>query len=254
MPLKLKDGETLAEEPKSVAERKLRPVFDPLKLIEETDEQTLVLALVATNPALDDLLPDDPKLRADLDVIRSRIAQRQLALNTDAGEIKNVIHQHVHVHLWDENTQDRLKSLGRSMIDFVVMAKDKVMEAKVALIDNDDRNTITYTEFFGSFKDSFSSMVGFMRGKDFGKPHFGSDEDENAVIEPAEFAEDMGSFFPDREEDQHAAVRLISAAMGEPLDAQLEEVKDTPPSAPEATDPGKKKPFQLRTMPDGPGM
>lgn len=251
MPLKLRDGETLDEEPKPVAERKTHPAFDPFKLIEETDEQTLVLALIATNPALDDLLPDDPKLRVDLDAIRSRIAQRQLALNTDAGEIKNVIHQHIHVHLWDEKTQDRLKALGRSMIDFVVMAKDKVMEAKVALIDNDDRQTVSPSEFAQAFKDSFYGMVGFMRGKDTEKPLF--EWDDQSVVEPAVLAEDMGSFFPDKD-DQDAAVRLISSAMGEPLDAELAVAKEAPPSAPEAGEPGKKKPFQLRTMPDGPGM
>lgn len=251
MPLKPQEEERLDDDLLPRFSGKRRSGFDPLKLIEGADAQTLVLALVATNPSLDDLLPDDPKLRADLHDIRARITQRQLALNADASEIKNVVHQHVHVHLWDQHTQDRLKSFGRSIIDFVILTKNKVVEAKAALIDNDARETISATEALRDFKIAFKSMVLFMLSRDSTIPPH--EREKSSLDDSAGITEDMNSFFPDRD-DQVAAVRLIASAIEEPLGEQLGKVKDAPSAPPVSAKTGKKKTFQFRSASYGPGM
>jgi hypothetical protein len=242
MPLELHKGDELTGELKAkfVTGGESGDRLNLSELISEMDEETIFLAIVAANPELDYTLPNDPKLREDLNEIRTRIAQRALKLNANAGAINNEIHKHIHVHLWDEGTQDRIRSIGRSMIDFLARVKSKLVESKVALIDHDDRETISPSEFAKLFKESFLSMVDFMRGK----------SSEPSVIKPDDLKEDLMSAFPS-EKDQVLAVDLISHAIDAPVGAVSQLDNDEACTA-EVTP----KAFKLRspTEADGPGM
>lgn len=179
------------------------------RAIAEMDETSLVLSLVAANPALEDILPEDSHLLRDVADIRRKIAERQLQFGEHTSEIKHIVNRHVHLHLWDEHTHDRIKALGASVAGLFRMAKDKIIDAKVQLIDNDDREVIGFGEAARDFKETIKSMAGFLRGHVAPAP---LQEATDEVLEPIP------------EEDRIAAVRLASAAAGDALDADLKEV------------------------------
>lgn len=179
-------------------------------VLDEMDHTSLVIALVAANPDLEDILPNDAHLKRDVEDIRRKIAERQLQLAENAREIHHVVQRHIHLHLWDEHTSDRIKALGSAVADLFRTAKDKMVEAKVQLIDNDDREVISFREGAAQFGQIFRSMVLFIKDP----TQFAPQSLEEEVIE---------SIDPD---DTRPVVRLASSAAGVVLDADLEEIED----------------------------
>lgn len=136
--------------------------IDLADVIENMDQTSLVLALIATNPDLDDILPDDPKLKDDVANIRRKIAERHLSFQDSPWEISSVVERHVHVHLWDKNTNDRLKALGAAVVDIFRIAKERVIAAKSQIFDNDTRETISVEEAYNGIRDSFVGLIHLM--------------------------------------------------------------------------------------------
>lgn len=136
--------------------------IDLADVIENMDQTSLVLALIATNPDLDDILPDDPKLKDDVANIRRKIAERHLSFQDSPWEISSVVERHVHVHLWDKNTNDRLKALGAAVVDIFRIAKERVIAAKSQIFDNDTRETISVEEAYNGIRDSFVGLINLM--------------------------------------------------------------------------------------------
>lgn len=136
--------------------------IDLADVIENMDQTSLVLALIATNPDLDDILPDDPKLKDDVANIRRKIAERHLSFQDSPWEISSVVERHVHVHLWDKNTNDRLKTLGAAVVDIFRIAKERVIAAKSQIFDNDTRETISVEEAYNGIRDSFVGLINLM--------------------------------------------------------------------------------------------
>lgn len=182
--------------------------LDLAEVMENMDQTRLVLALIATNPDLDDILPDDPKLKSDVADIRQKIAERHLRFQESPWEISSVVERHVHVHLWDEHTSDRLKALGSAVVDLFKLGKEKVIAAKVQLIDNDTRETISVEDAYKGFKDSLREMVGFMK-----------------LDYPIKELQRMQAAALSPEESKDAA-RVASSAVGDVLDKSLEPIMD----------------------------
>ena len=147
-------------------ENKQAPKFDLASIIDRMNEQQLIVALVAISPELDDILPDDPQLKRDVESARKKIADRQLSLTDDTKQVSQVVEQSVHIHLWDEQTSARVKELGAGVINLFQDIKEKLVEAKKKYIDGDDRNVISFEEAFSGFKDGLRDMVDFITRRD----------------------------------------------------------------------------------------
>lgn len=173
-------------------------------LIGAFDEDTIAIALVAMNPDLEDILPEDSHLKRDVSDIRRKIADRMLTLEDNPREIHSVVQRHVHLHLWDQHTSDRIKALGKSIVG---MFKN----VKTQLIDNDNRNTMTVGEAVQSFRDSFRGAKHFVGGL------------LTSPVDKAAAEEVLEEIAP---ETREAAIRLASAAVGDLLDANLETIAD----------------------------
>lgn len=194
------------DDPKSP--KNIRKKIDLAAIIADMDHTNLILALIAANPDLDDILPDDPNLRNDVTDIRQKIAEQRLRFSENAGEINTIVERHVHVHLWDEKTSERLKALGASVAALFKQAMEKLVEAKTQLIDNDSRETISVDEAYDGFKSSFRGMVDFIKG-DIPVGKIGM------ML--------IGALPP---ENKEAALRVASSAVDDVLDAELEPVSD----------------------------
>lgn len=178
------------------------------QIIARMDHTTLVVALIAANPDLDDILPDDPQLKEDMADIRAKIAERRLRLDQHPGEINRIVESNVHIHLWDQHTSERLKALGASVAALFKTAMEKLVEAKVQFIDNDTRETMTPKEALDGFKDSFRGVVEFIKGD----------------IPVGKIAMMLVGSLPPKEEDKDAVIRVASGAVGDILDAKLDPV------------------------------
>lgn len=182
--------------------------LDLAQIIARMDHTTLVVALIAANPDLDDILPDDPKLKEDMADIRAKIAERRLRLDQHPGEINRIVENNVHIHLWDQHTSERLKALGASVAALFKTAMEKLVEAKVQFIDNDTRETMTPKEALDGFKESFRGMAEFIKGD----------------IPVGKIAMMLVGSLPPKEEDKEAVIRVASGAVGDILDAKLNPV------------------------------
>lgn len=182
--------------------------LDLAEIMARMDHTTLAVALIAANPDLDDILPDDSKLKQDMADIRARIAERRLRLDQHPGEINSIVEKHVHIHLWDQHTSERLKALGASVAALFKTAKEKLIEAKVQFVDNDTREAMTPKAALDGFKNGLRGMVEFIKGD----------------IPVGKIGMMLVGALPPKDEDKAAVMRVASAAVGDNLDAKLDPV------------------------------
>lgn len=212
-------------------------------LLERVDHTQLIVALVATNPELEDILPEDPQLTRDVARVREEIATRQRRSSdnaTNASEVQNIVAQHVHIHLWDQQTSQRVKELGASVVGLFQTIREQLIEAKAKYIDGDSRDVISFEEAVDSFKSGLGDMIDFLTRRDRAattpkattipkatttskatpkknKPH--------DIVGPWEAAKRRVETLPSA--DKEAVVRLAASAAGEVLDKHLKPVSNT---------------------------
>lgn len=198
-------------------------------ILEEVDHTRLVVALVATNPELEDILPDDPQLKRDVANVREQIAERQVqsgGKNESADGVQNIVAQHVHIHLWDQQTSERVKELGASVVGLFQNIRDQLIQAKEKYIDGDNRDVISFDEALDGFKNGLGGMVDFMTRRDRAAetPEGGYPPGAGPWGVSKELVEALPAA------DEEAVVRLASSAVGEVLDEKLEPVSAPDPA------------------------
>jgi hypothetical protein len=227
-------------------------VADFMRMTQEMDRETLILSLAALNTSLQDMLPDDRMLRRDLASARLQLIQQKLGLGSDNDEIGSVIHRHIHVHLWDEGTREKVADIGRSVVGFMKGA----MKAVGEFAEAERHGTMTPKEAWRDFTTGFTGMVDFMRpGGDLSKnrtptsPQPDRSQEQAAIMakltgdaptkvdrtDPADnilaerFTEAMQRVCA-TDEERIVVVRVVAAAMGQSLDGQLDQVREEAPA------------------------
>lgn len=237
------------EEPKGQARR----VLEFMRMAEEMDRETLVLSLAALNTSLRDALPNDRALHRDLSEVRLQLLQRRLDVGSSNQELESVVHKHIHVHLWDEGTRERVAALGNAVVGFA----RKAMEMAEEFVEADRRATMKLKEAGQEFYSAFSGMVSMLSGRDQKRAEKKAQTSPgdnasaaDAVIEklggkpsvpepvPAaaerkdegnSLAEDMLKAMEQvcaTDAERVAVVRVMSVAIGQPIGAWLDDVRD----------------------------
>lgn len=239
------ENNSAVEEPSAPPRR-----IDLAAILERMDQSELVVALIAINPELEDILPDDDQIRQDVANVRQQLAERHLRLNDNPAQVGNVVQQHVHVHLWDEKTSERVRELGTAVVSLFQNLKDKLVEAKAKYLDGDGRDVISFEEAYAGFQVGLRGMADFITRRDrsndtAGRP-WPADAPDKASADPSDpkikwWGYVLANFgaVPSREylenlqlkrDAEKAVVRLASSAVDEVLDDDLEPV--AAPAAP----------------------
>lgn len=240
------------DETGDIAEKPIPPKrIDLASIMERMDETELVVALVAINPALEDILPEDEQLKRDVASVRQKLAENHLRLNDgpdSPSKIGIVVKREVHVHLWDEKTRERLKELGTAVLGVFQNIKDKLVEAKAKYIDGDGRDVITFEEAYAGLQAGLRGMADFVtrrdRSSEPASAPWPTDAPDRATADPSDpkikwWGYVLGNFgaVPSKEylenlqlkrdaEATKDVVRLASSAVDEVLDDELEPVNE----------------------------
>lgn len=240
---------SLADKEDETREERFQSKFDLAAIVDRMDQTELVVALIAINPELEDILPEDEQLKRDVANIRQRLFERQLRLNDgpdSSAQVASVVQRHIHVHLWDADTSERLKRLGTAVVDLFRNLKETMVETKAKFINGDGRDVITFEEAYAGFKAGLRGMADFItrRDRSKGSPEgpWPADMPDKDTADPADpkirwWGYLLGNFgaVPSKEhlealhlkrdtETAKDVVRLASSVVDEVLDDELEPV------------------------------